>query len=248
MTPWLGPVHSLSGARDDLLLLCDHASHAVPPEFDGLGLDDSQLRRHIGWDIGALAVAESLAGALGAPLIFCGTSRLVVDANRYPDSSELILAQSDSVFVPGNEQVSDVERARRIVRFHRPYHQRIESALDAAITAGHRPWILSVHSFEPELAEVLRPWPIGVLWKLSREPVAPLIHALSGLGMEVGENQPYDGRVALGYTLEHHAIARGLPHVLIEIRNDLIRRPEDQYRMASLIGRALAATLLREEA
>lgn len=239
MNPWLGPVHVVPGRRTDLLLLCDHASCAVPPELRGLGLDDAQRQRHIGWDIGALAVARHLARHFDAPLIHCGTSRLVVDANRDPDGSTLILAQSDSVFVPGNERLSDAERAQRIESFHRPYHAAIEQHLDAAAQAGQRPWLVSVHSFEPQLAEILRPWPIGVLWKTAREPVARLIEALEAQGVQVGDNEPYDGRVAIGYTLEHHAIPRGLPHVLLEIRNDLLGTEAGEEEWAQRLGRAL---------
>jgi predicted N-formylglutamate amidohydrolase len=69
--------------------------------------------------------------------------------------------------------------------------------------------------------------------------VAGLIDALRGQGIEVGDNEPYDGRVAMGYTLEHHAIPRGLPHVLIEIRNDLIRSSEGQGDWAMRIAQAM---------
>lgn len=240
MTHWQGPFQILSGARSDLLLLCDHASWAVPAELGSLGLDPRDLQRHIGWDIGALAVATHLAHHFGAPLIHCGTSRLVVDANREPTGASLILAQSDSVFVPGNEMVTDHERARRLGSYHRPYHDAITHHLDAARAAGHRPWLVSIHSFEPSLAGMQRPWPLGVLWKTAREPVAGLIDALRGQGIDVGDNEPYDGRVAMGYTLEHHAIPRDLPHVLIEIRNDLIQSIEGQGSWAMQIARAMS--------
>lgn len=239
MTHWQGPFQVLSGTRSDLLLLCDHASWAVPAELGSLGLDPHDLQRHIGWDIGALAVATHLARHFDAPLIHCGTSRLVVDANRDPTGASLILAQSDSVFVPGNEGVTDAERAHRLDSFHHPYHAAIAQHLDAAQSAGHRPWLVSIHSFEPRLAEILRPWPLGVLWKTAREPVAGLIDALRWQGIEVGDNEPYDGRVAMGYTLEHHAIPRGLPHVLIEVSNDLIQSSEGQGDWAMRIARAM---------
>ena len=222
-----------------MLLLCDHATCAVPPELDQLGLPEEALRRHIGWDIGALAVAERLAERFDAPLIHCGTSRLVVDPNREPGGGTLILAQSDNVFVPGNEQVTNVERARRIARYHRPYHDEIARYLDATTAMGRRPRVVSIHSFEPQLAEILRPWPIGVLWKQGREPVAGLIEALVATGVQVGDNEPYDGRVAIGYTLEHHAMPRGLPHVLLEVRNDLIADEAGQDAWAERLGQAL---------
>src|SRR6185437_9969722 len=50
-----------AGRPAPLLLICDHASRAVPARLDRLGLDDAVLMRHIGWDIGAAEVTRRLA-------------------------------------------------------------------------------------------------------------------------------------------------------------------------------------------
>ena len=60
-----------SASRGPLVLTCEHASCAVPVEYDDLGLDDEQLTEHIGWDIGAGALTQSLARELGAPACTC---------------------------------------------------------------------------------------------------------------------------------------------------------------------------------
>ena len=234
--PWL--VHH-PGRRADVLVLCDHAGNQIPAQLNQLGLDADQTQGHIAWDPGALAVAERVAARLQAELLGWRLSRLVADPNRAPDHADLILVRSDDTFVPGNETLSDAQRTQRLDEFHRPYHQIIEAAVARRLAAGLRPLLISIHSFEPVLVGVPRPWPIGVLWKLAREPVAGVINALAAQGLEVGDNQPYDGRVALGYTLEQHAIRHGLPHIPIELRNDLIRSEPSADAWAERIITAL---------
>ena len=70
--------------RAPLLLLCDHASKAVPQALGDLGLPESERARHIGWDIGGLDSAIELAKIIDAPLVSSGYSRLVIDCNRWP--------------------------------------------------------------------------------------------------------------------------------------------------------------------
>lgn len=241
-TPWIS-THSVEpGTNPSLLVVCDHASNAVPTELNRLGLSDEHLSRHIAWDIGALGVAKAVAKRFAAELIHCGTSRIAIDANRAPESPDLILDRSDGVHVPGNLALSQKERQRRLNTYFRPYHQQIRQALDQRIARGERPLLLAIHSFEPVMTGISRPWPIGVLWKLERKPYEALFAALQSKGINVGDNQPYDGRFAMGYTLEHHAIGRGLPHAMIELRNDEIANPEGQARWARIVGDALEAS------
>jgi predicted N-formylglutamate amidohydrolase len=47
------------------------------------------------------------------------------------------------------------------------------------------------------------------------------MHRLQQAGFTVGDNEPYSGALE-GDTLYVHGIRRGLAHVLIEIRQDLI--------------------------
>lgn len=236
------PFQVQPGARRDVLVLCCHASNAVPEAYGRLGLSDAELSRHIGWDIGAAGVARALAARLGCPAILGGVSRLLVDLNRDLDDATLILAESDSTWVPGNLTIHDAERADRIARFHAPYHARIDTHIDGLRAHGVRPLVIAVHSFNPVYAGVPRPWPIGVLWKIAREPVVPLLDWFARAGYHVGDNQPYDGRSAMGYTLEHHAIRHGLPHVMFEIRNDELALPGQQQAWGLRLGQALVDT------
>ena len=54
-------------ARADFIVVCDHASNVLPPEYGTLGLPAREFERHIAWDIGAAGVARRLAAALAAP-------------------------------------------------------------------------------------------------------------------------------------------------------------------------------------
>src|SRR4051812_11497358 len=144
------PVEIIDGAVESgALILCDHASNAVPPDLGDLGLPETEFQRHIAYDIGAAAVTRSLARRLGAPAILTRFSRLIIDPNRGRDDPTLVMRLSDGAVVPGNAAVDDAEIARRIRRFYDPYDAAITAAIDRALAAGHPPVIVTVHSFTP---------------------------------------------------------------------------------------------------
>lgn len=235
------PFRYLPGSRQDLLLLCDHASCDIPAELAGLGLDEADRSRHIAWDIGAEGLTRELAARLDCPAFLGGVSRLVADLNRAPDMPELTLEESDGSVVPGNLHLSDIARERRIAEWHTPYHHAIERHLHTRLREGWRPILLSIHSFNPELHGRARPWPVGLLWK-NREPwLDALFRQLQQQGLEVGDNQPYDGHVMMGHSLERHAIPNGLRHLLVEVRNDGLATREGQREWAQRLHTALDA-------
>lgn len=221
-----------------VLLTCDHASHAVPAALGGLGLDAESLARHIGWDIGAAAVARRLAELLDAPAILAGYSRLVIDCNRDPEDPTSIPAVSDGVAVPGNRDLSPAARAARRRAIFEPYH----AAIAAAIGSG--PALVSIHSFTPRMNGLARPWHVGVLWDADPRIPLPLLAALrADPALVVGDNEPYSARRPAGYTVRHHAVARGLPHVAIELRQDLVESAEGAAAWAERLAAALAPIL-----
>jgi len=229
----------VDGRRRDLLLLCDHASNRIPEELGDLGLSPAERRMHVAWDPGAEGVAAAMQAQLDCPAFFGCWSRLVVDLNRAPDAGELILCENDGVTVHGNLPLPDAERSRRIECYHRPYHLAIQAHLLALEHEGILPALVSIHTFTPVMGGIRRPWQVGLLWK-QREPwLPPMLDCLSEQGLEVGDNQPYDGRAALGYTLEHHALARGLRHVLFEVRQDLVESGDQQTQWGARLVQAL---------
>ncbi len=232
-----------------LLVLCDHASARVPEPYGDLGLPPSAFERHIAYDIGAERVTRRLAAHFGAPALLTRFSRLVIDPNRGEDDPTLVMRLSDGAIVLGNAAVDPDERARRLRRFHRPYHDAIAAELDAMAAAGVVPAIVSVHSFTPVWKGVPRPWEVAVLWDGDPRLSVDLIAALrSGGDLVVGDNQPYDGALK-GDTLYRHGTRRGLPHTLIEVRQDLIATEAgaDAWadRLAAALGPILADPGLR---
>lgn len=234
-----------AGRTDGLVIVCDHASNAVPDWVNPLGLPPEDMTRHIAWDVGARAVTLLLANSLKAPAVLSTWSRLVIDPNRGEQDPTLVMKLYDGSIIPGNRKVEAEETERRIERLHRPYHVAIDNALDAQIARDRAPALVSIHSFTPQLRNRSpRPWHIGVLWDQDDRLVRPLLNRLAlEEGIVTGDNEPYSGRLA-GDCMWQHGTSRDIPHVLIEIRNDLIADAEGQYawaaRLAPLIEGALS--------
>ena len=205
------------------LLVADHAGRAFPKSLGRLGLGPEALDRHVAYDIGIAAFSRRLAERLDAPLLLHGYSRLVLDPNRQLDDPTSICAISDGVIVPGNARVSAEDAAARAAALFHPYHDAITRQLERVQARCPAPALLSLHSFTPVMRGFARPWQVGVLWRDDGRIPLPLMEALRrDPEIAVGDNQPYSGRNAHGYTMHSHAEPRGLPHVLIEMRQDLI--------------------------
>lgn len=230
-------------AAAPLLFLCDHASNAVPAAYGDLGLDHAQFQRHIAYDIGAAALTRSLAAAFGAPALLGKWSRLLIDLNRGPDDPTIVMKISDGALIPVNAKASAEDVAARIARYHAPYHAAIKAAIDASLAAGTAPTLVSMHSFTPAWKGVKRPWHVGVLWDEDPRLAVPLIEAFRAEeGLVVGDNEPYHGRLE-DDTMWTHGTTRGLPHALIEVRQDLIADDRGVTRMSALVATALRRAL-----
>lgn len=226
-----------------LLIVCDHASNAIPAEYDMLGLPQRQLERHIGYDIGAASVTRILAKLMNAPAILSGFSRLLIDANRGDDDPTLIMRLSDGAAVPGNANYDAAERERRIARYYEPYHQAIGGAIDAGIEAGRPPALFSIHTFTENWRGTPRPWHATILWDKDPRLPMPLLQALKREdALVIGENVPYTGELK-GDCLYRHATQRGLAHALIEIRQDLVRGEDGQREWGARLARIMTGLL-----
>jgi predicted N-formylglutamate amidohydrolase len=236
--------HWRSEGAAPALLVCDHASRAIPAALAQLGLAPAALTRHIAWDIGAAALTRALGDQLGIPAVLAGYSRLVVDCNRHPDDPSSILAVSDGERIPGNESLGDEARAARLQACFEPYHSAVADALRAATARGPAPVLIAVHSFTPALAGVRRPWHVGVLWDRDDRMAAPLLAWLRRQpDLVVGDNQPYSGRHPADYTVHRHAASAGLRHVCLEVRQDLISNASGVDRWARLLAESLGSAL-----
>lgn len=229
------------------LFLCDHASNGLPERYGTLGLGERELSRHIAWDIGAADVVRRLSTAFKAPAILALYSRLLIDLNRDPLDPTLVMQLSDGAIIPGNRNIDDAERQYRLKHFYEPYHGAITAEIDRALTVKQVPLLVSVHSFTPTWKSFERPWHIGLLWDRDSRVVAPLKSALeSRADLVVGDNLPYSGELK-GDCLYTHGTMRGLPHVLIEVRQDLIETAQGAAKWAELLEAALK-TLAGSEA
>ncbi|HUZ75270.1 MAG TPA: N-formylglutamate amidohydrolase [Stellaceae bacterium] len=227
--------------RAAALLVCDHASNAVPACLAGLGLSAEELGRHIGWDIGAAAVTRRLADALDVPAVLAGYSRLVIDCNRDPGEATSIPETSDGVAVPGNRELALQERLARREAIFAPYHAAIDGAIAALIGRGAAPALVAIHSFTPVMGGKARPWHVGILWDRDPRIPVPLLETLrADRALVVGDNEPYSAREPSGYTVRHHAVTRGLPHVAIELRQDLVGAEAGAASWAARLAAALA--------
>jgi predicted N-formylglutamate amidohydrolase len=225
------------------LVLCDHATNAMPPEYDNLGLPAAQLGRHIAYDIGARALSLALAARLNCPAVLSRFSRLLIDPNRGDDDPTRVMRLSDGAIVPGNARIDGAEVERRAARFARPYHGAVASTLGTMLATSVVPAVISIHSFTPHMKGRARPWQVGVLWDSDPRLPVPLISTLRQWpGVTVGDNEPYDGAL-LGDTMSRHCISRGLAHVLIEVRQDLIADQIDAQDWGARLGDALIPLL-----
>jgi predicted N-formylglutamate amidohydrolase len=235
-----------AGGAGSAFLVCDHASNLVPRSLRNLGLEPARLAEHIAWDPGAAEVSRRLSGRLDAPLLLTAYSRLVIDCNRPLDSRESITEQSAGVTVPGNLGLTAGDRALRIDGLFRPYHEAIARLLDRR--AGRPSLLLSIHSFTPELDGQRRPWDVAISYGRDRRLAALMLDVLKAdANLVVGDNEPYPVDDAIDYTIPAHGEGRGLPNVLIEIRQDGVATPAGAaawaMRLAKIYARVEPAAL-----
>jgi predicted N-formylglutamate amidohydrolase len=226
--------------RSEFLLVCDHASRRIPKSLGSLGLDETQLGSHIAWDIGAADVATQLSAALDATLLLQGYSRLVIDCNRPTGSATSIPTRSEYVSIAANEGLTTADAAARVAGIFTPYHEAIGAALDLRRATGIRTLLVSVHSFTPVYLGQARPWKIGLMYRKDLRLGRALLDLLrQDSSLNAGENEPYAMSDDTDYTIPVHGEARGLPHVGIEIRQDLITDARGQQEWATRLSQLL---------
>lgn len=237
-------VHRADGASP-IVLTCDHAGRRIPRRLGDLGLPAHELERHIAWDIGALATSRLLSESLDAPLVEQVYSRLVVDCNRPTRSPTFVAPLSEETPIPGNQDLAPEEIAAREREIHRPYHARIAALLDARKAAATPTVLIAMHSFTPVYKGVARPWQIGLLYNRDSRMATILHELLAGTGLCVGDNEPYAITDDSDYGIPVHGEQRGLPHIEIEIRQDLIADEAGQREWAARLAPMFEAAAAR---
>lgn len=222
------------------VVVCEHASNRIPRSLGTLGLDPSDLRRHIAWDPGAIEVAEGIARRLDGTLVVQRYSRLVFDCNRDPKLPDAITAFSEDTSIPGNAAIGEHERLQRVAEIWTPFHDALDGLMNARVAAARPTALVTVHSFTPVYRGVSRPWDVGVISTEERSLAEAVLEALRrDPTLIVGDNEPYSASDNVDYTIRRHGRNRGLPHVMVEIRNDLLTGAAAQQVWADRLAQLL---------
>jgi len=204
-------------------LTCEHAGKRFPRRLGTLGLGPADIERHITYDIGAAGVARRLSERLDATCVLQRYSRLVVDCNRWPDAHDFIAQESEDTPIPDNLEVSPAEAEARAREIFHPYHDAIAALLDARIAAARTTVLVAVHSCTPVYGGVSRPWHVGVLYEHDARFADILLEIFrEEAALIVGANDPYCLTSNKDYAVPVHGQRRKLPHVEIEVRQDLV--------------------------
>jgi predicted N-formylglutamate amidohydrolase len=203
-------------------------------------LPERELERHIAWDIGASGLARQLSKLLDAWLILQNYSRLVIDCNRPLTSPDSIATRSEDTEIPGNIGVSSAQASQRARHVFEPYHARIRAELDRRVALRNPPTLIFVHTFTPIFRGVARRWHAGVLHHRDTRIAAPLLAALRREpSLVIGDNEPYAADPRTDYGLVEHGERRGLLHVELEVRQDLVADEIGQREWAERLARLL---------
>jgi len=227
-----------------VLLVCDHASNRFPKSLGTMGLDYLDRLSHITVDIGSRATTESLARQLNTTAILCQYSRLIVDCNRNISDNSAYLDKSDGVDIPGNQNLNDNEKEIRESEIYWPYHNAIDTQISRLKRQKVSPIIISIHSFTPVFNGNKREWEVGVLWDKDPTTARIFINKLTEAGFLVGDNKPYSGKDPEDFTLDYHAETIGLPHVGIEIRQDLINNDDGVMSISNTLQKVISSLVL----
>jgi predicted N-formylglutamate amidohydrolase len=226
--------------QSNFVIVVDHASRRIPARLGDLGLPAPELQRHIAWDIGALAVARRVAAELGAVLVAQNYSRLVIDCNRDPGVASSIPTVGESIAIPGNVGLSEQQIAARRSEIFDPYHDHIRALLDGRLAGDRRTILVAQHSMTNIFRGVRREMHAAILYNRDRRFAGLVLDMLRReASMHFADNEPYFVSDATDYTIPRHGEARSLPHVEIEIRQDLLLDEAGQADWARRIATAL---------
>ncbi len=228
-------------ADQQILLVCDHASHRFPKSLGDMGLDPFARRCHLAVDIGAGPVTQTLAKSLGVTAVVHNYSRLIIDCNRQLMDPSAFLQYGDGILVPGNRNLHQEDKDLRASALYWPYHCSIDEQVQRLKKAGPLPAFISIHSFTPVLNGESRKWELGILWDKDKRLRDIFLEDLRKAGYLVGDNEPYSGKAPQDFTIDHHAEEIDLPHIGIEIRQDLIDDAAGVAEIAAVMHNIIAS-------
>ena len=207
--------------------------------------DDSE-QRHVYLDGGDLVFKGNEVVHVGPD--YAGPVDTTIEGKGFMAIPGFVNVHSHPFSEPANKGLTSEQVDARAHACFWPYHQEVDRQLDRMTTDGRRICLLVVHSFTPEMKGFERPWHVGVLWSDDPRLPEPLLAELrKDASLVVGDNEPYSAREPYEYTLTAHARPRALPHCSLEVRQDLMGRPDDARKwgrkLAEPIRAAVAAAL-----
>ncbi len=232
------PAHIVNAhGSSPFVLICEHASNIIPENLGDLGLSREDRQRHIAWDIGAAGVSQRLSEILDAPLIMQRYSRLVYDCNRPPESEGAMPVVSEVFTIPGNAKLSADDKLARISGVYRPFMGAIDEFLDHRAAQGQRAIPVSIHSFTRVYRGKERAVELGLLFDRDDWLAQKLMSEFAGVNTQL--NEPYGPQDGVMHLMNLIAAPRGLKHLMIEVRNDLITEEAGQITWAEKLAQAL---------
>ena len=252
MTPQNKTIHGIgqapvevlnSAAAGPFLLVCEHASCRIPPQFGDLGLSDAARESHIAWDPGALAVARHLSELLASPLVAGTVSRLIYDCNRPPSAAGAMPVKSEDIEIPGNQNLTDQQRQHRIDQIYLPFTAKLTEAI---AIAAQPPILVTIHSFTKTFLGADRAVEVGILHDTDKRLADAMLElAPEHSDLRMQRNEPYGPQDGVTYTLQRHGLSNGLMNVMLEVRNDLIADGTAQKEIATMLAGLIKAALVQ---
>ncbi len=231
----LHPAHIINEhGTSPIVLICEHASNVIPESLNNLGLSHADRQRHIAWDIGAEGVSRHLSALLDAPLFLQNYSRLVYDCNRSPENPSAMPEVSEIFEIPGNKALSPEFRLQRTQEIYRPFMVAVTEFLDHRAAHGRRAVPVSIHSFTRVYQGKERKVELGLLCEHDETLAKALLHAFPEVDTQI--NEPYGPQHGVMHLMNLLASPRGLQHLMIEIRNDLIETETGQKNWAETLA------------
>jgi predicted N-formylglutamate amidohydrolase len=161
----------------------------------------------------------------------------VIDCNRDPRIPTSIPRISELCEIPGNIDLSAAEIAARRAEIFDPYHRRIRELLDGRQASGRRVIFVAQHTMTDVYKGDRRQMHAAVLYNRDRRFAGVVLEMLRReRHLVIADNEPYFVSDETDYTIPHHAEARSLLHVEIEIRQDLVADEAGQAEWAARIA------------
>ena len=176
-----------------LIITCEHGGYEVPAAYAPLFVGhEALLPTHRGWDDGALALAQQLAGAFRAPLFAATTTRLLIDLNRSMGHRQLHSEATRGLPLATRRDIA--------AQYYRPHRDAVESEVARRIAADQRVVHIASHSFTPELDGQVRQ--ADVAWLYDPQRAGEKLFAASWLAalkrlrpdLKLRRNYPYEGK------------------------------------------------------